>query len=165
MSTAAALASSEFLLEIQKISIYSVSQLYHILHVLLLRNPAFTLLFIAAYRAGQQVGMQASVYSACLLSSHLILWGTLHRGESSLLVRLRVDSGDTFIDENLERQAGLPLIELPEPHKYICVFVPGGSPPTNLLLGSCILLLPHSVPGPTLPWTSSQAIHHQTVTL
>lgn len=61
--------------------------------------------------------MLASFVSACVPSSRLILRGTLLWGNSSLPVPFMVDSGadDSFIDENVARHAGLPLVELTEP--------------------------------------------------
>lgn len=60
--------------------------------------------------------MLASVVSACPSSPRLILQGRLLWGDSSLPVPLIVDSGanDCFIDKTLAREAGLPLVKLPE---------------------------------------------------
>lgn len=62
-------------------------------------------------------GVLASTASSRSLPSRLILPGTLFGGESSLPVDLLIDSGadDSFIDETLARQAGLPLVRLAEP--------------------------------------------------
>lgn len=61
--------------------------------------------------------MLASVMFESLPTSCLVLQGVLMWGSSSLPVPFLVDSGadDSFIDEQLAKQAGLPLVALPEP--------------------------------------------------
>ena len=63
------------------------------------------------------VGVLVSLASTCPKSSRLILQGVFLWGDSSLPVPLMVDSGadDSFIDEALAKQAGLPVVQLPEP--------------------------------------------------
>lgn len=65
--------------------------------------------------------MLAGALSSCASPLRVLFEGTLLWAYEKLPLKLLVDSGadDSFIDENLARQAGLPLVELPEPKEIL----------------------------------------------
>lgn len=65
--------------------------------------------------------MLAGALSSCASPLRVLFEGTVLWAYEKLPLKLLVDSGadDSFVDENLARQAGLPLVELPEPKEIL----------------------------------------------
>lgn len=93
----------------------------------------------------KQAGVLTSAASSCPPSSRLVLQGKLIWGRESLPLSLLIDSGteDSFLDETVARQAGVPLVTLPEPktildlnRQLLARFTHRTAPVTLLIFGN-----------------------------
>lgn len=68
-----------------------------------------------------RIGVLAGTLLSCASPSQVVLQGTYLWAYEKLPLTLLVDSGadDSFNDENLAKQAGLPLVELLEPEEIL----------------------------------------------